>query len=197
MLSISGLVGALQRVARHADGNVSGQSYGLNAFMPIAPGEAAAVQRHLEDLPVGADSPLARLRQLHCSRLHVLETLVYQGAPQEPEALQSAFLIFTASFDGDLDRFLDDICTQLPAEADAIFGRCVSYPGTADAAEFRRYVRHNQVHNHYFLTPYPDSTVGEVREALDVRKRVAEFAAGAQGMDDVTLQQAFGEAFGA
>ncbi len=196
VVSISGLVGVLQRVARHADGNVSGDSYGLTTFIPIRSGEAAAVQRHLEELAVGAESPLARLGQLHCSRLHVLEELVYQGEPQERESLESAYLIFSASFDGELDAFLDDICTELPREADAIFERCVGYPGCADPVEFRRYMRHNQTHNHYYLTPYPHSTVSEVREGLDRRRQVAKFAAGAQGMDDLTLQQAFREAFG-
>jgi hypothetical protein len=193
--SVPGVIDRLRRVVRHADGNVSGQSYGLTAFMPILPGEAAAVRRHLEELPVGPDSPLGRLRRLHCSRLHVLEDLVYQGEPQEPETLRSAYLIFTASFDGELDALLDDICDTLPDEADAIFGRCIGYAGTADRAEFRRYVKHNQIHNHYYLTPYPEATVRDVRQGLDARRQVADFAASAQGMDDAALQQAFMEKF--
>jgi hypothetical protein len=197
VLSISGVVGALRRVIHHADGNVSGQAYGLTMFAPIHAGQAPALQRHLQELPTGDASALARLPQLHCSRLHVLQELVYQGEPQERESLQSAWLIFTASFDGELDAFLREICAELPAEADAIFNHCVGYPGTREPSEFIRYVKQSQVHNHYFLTPYPDATVQEVRDSLALRQRLTEFAINSQGLDAVDLQQRFGETFGA
>ena len=194
--SLAGLAEAFRRLGKGADGNGSGDAYGLTMFSAVEAGREAALQSLLEELPLGAGSPLARLGQLHCSRLHVLRELVYQGPPQEPEPLNSAYLVFTASFDGELDRFLDDICVLMPVEADAIWGHCVGYPGTRDPAAFKRYVAHNQVHNHYFLGPYPHSTVAEVREGLALRRRVTDFAAQAQEMDGPTLQQAFGQAFG-
>lgn len=196
-LSISGVVEGLQRLARYLDGNTTGQAYGLTMFAPIKPGQTVALQQYLLDMPTGADSPLARLEHLHCSRLHVLEELVYQGAPQRPEPLKSAYLIFTGSFDGDLDRFAQDICFLLPDEADAIFGHCVGYPGSQDPAAFLAWVRHNQIANHYVLSPYPDATVQDVRQGLALRDRVTRFAIANQGVDPSTLQQRFREEFGA
>ena len=140
----------------------------------------------------GAASPLGRLGQLHCSRVHILDELVYQGKPQVPEPLNSAYLIFTASFDGGLDEFLDDVIAEMSAEADALWGHCVGYPGTADADAFKAWIRHNQIDNHYFLGQYPWATVRDVRQSLDQRTRVAKFAARAQGLTDAAeLQRAF------
>lgn len=195
-LSLARAVGALRRAARHADGNVSGQAYGLTMFAAIAPGQAEAVAAELAGWGDGGQSPLARLRQLHCSRVHVLDELVYQGDPQVPEPLQSSYLVFTASFDGGLDEFLDDVVAEMATEADALWRHCVGYPGTDDARAFRGWVRHNQVDNHYFLGHYPDATVREVRQGLEARTRVAEFAARAQGMDTATLHREFLAEFG-
>lgn len=194
-VSISGVVETLQRVARYLDGNTTGQAYGLTMFAAIKPGETKALQRYLEDMPVGAGSPLARLDHLHCARLHVLEQLVYQGAPQKREPLRSDYLIFTASFDGDLDRFAQDVCSRLPDEADAIFGHCFGYPGSGDPDAFLRYVRHNQIANHYVLSPYPHAAVQDVRQGLELRARVTQFAITNQGADATTLQERFRETF--
>ena len=75
------------------------------------------------------DSPLARLPQLHMSRLHVIRGLVYQGPPQVPETLDHDYLIFTASIDGDIDAFLRDVASRLGPDADAIFSHTVGFPG--------------------------------------------------------------------
>ena len=47
------------------------------------------------------------------SRLHVIRGLVYQGPPQIPETLDSNYLIFTVSIDGDIDAFLRDFASGL------------------------------------------------------------------------------------
>ena len=54
----------------------------------------------------------------------------YQGPPQKRETLRSSHLLFTSTFDGDLDPYLDAICERIGAEADAWWGHCVGYPGT-------------------------------------------------------------------
>lgn len=196
LFAVSDMARSLRRLARFWDGNGCGDSYGLTTFAAIREGEEDALAHYLDGMPVGPDSPLARLSQLHCSRLHILRELVYQGGNQTPEPLNSAFLIFTASFDGGLDEFLDDLCSALPAEADAIWKNCVGYPGAGDPAEFRKYFEHIQVHNHYYLSPFPNASVRDVRRALAARTQVAAFAAEAQGMDPETLQRRFLETFG-
>lgn len=195
LFSISDVARSMRRLARFWDGNGCGDSYGLTTFAAIKEGEEDELARYLDLMPVGAESPLARLGQVHCSRLHILRELVYQGGHQTPEPLNSAFLIFTASFDGGLDELLHDMCAVMPNEADAIWGHCVGYPGAGDPEAFQRYVEHNQVHNHYYLSPFPNATVRDVRQSLALRDQVAAFAAEAQSMDPETLQTRFLETF--
>ena len=200
-LSIGAVVGKLRSLGNHLDPNVSsqmhGQAYGLTMFSAITPGRSPALAEYIDSWEDGPGSPLARIRQLHCSRVHILDELVYQGKPQIPEPLNSSYLIFTASFDGGLDEFLDDLIAELPVEADELWGHCVGYPGTADDVAFKAWIRHNQIDNHYFLGHYPSATVRDVRQGLDQRQRVAAFAAKAQGMGDAAeLQQAFLAEFG-
>ncbi|MGH9222961.1 MAG: hypothetical protein ACRD2W_04085 [Acidimicrobiales bacterium] len=198
--SIGGAIEKLRSFGRHLDPNVSsqmhGQAYGLTMFSAIMPGQSEALAAYIDTWEDGQASPLARIRRLHCSRVHILDELVYQGEPQVPEPLNSSYLIFTASFDGGLDEFLDDLIAEMPGEADALWGHCVGYPGTADGGELKRWTRHNQIDNHYFLGHYPSATVRDVRQGLEQRRRVAKFAAGAQGMDAATLQQEFRAEFG-
>ena len=200
-LSIGAIVGKIRSLGNHLDPNVSsqmhGQAYGLTMFSAITPGQSPALAAYLDTWRDGQASPLARIRQLHCSRVHILDELVYQGEPQIPEPLNSSYLIFTASFDGGLAEFLDDLIAEMPAEADAMWGHCVGYPGTADDTAFKAWIRHNQIDNHYFLGHYPWATVRDVRQGLEQREQVATFAAKAQKMDDpAALQKAFLAEFG-
>jgi hypothetical protein len=175
--------------------NRNGCAYALSVFTAIVHGHEEDVRRTIESVPRGADSPLARLRQLHTSRLQIFDKLVYQGAPQKPDRLKSSYLVFTAAFDGDLTPFLDGIATELPVEADSWWRHCAGYPGLQDRAAFQRWIRHNQIHTSLFAVASPNVTVREVRESLAMRERVASFAIEAQGLDAEALQARFRQTF--
>jgi hypothetical protein len=172
-----------------------GTTYALTVLAPIRPGETEAVRATIEGLPLGEEGPFARLAQLHFSRLHIFDHLVYQGGDQKQDRLKSDWLVFTASIDGDLDAFLDAICERLPEEADSWWSHCVGYPGTSDRAAFKRWLRHNQVRTNLFGVAAPNATVSDIRESLALRERVLEFAIGAQGLEAAALQQRFRETF--
>jgi hypothetical protein len=172
--------------------NVTGTAYALTVFTPIVPGQEELVQAHIEALPTGADSPLARLEQLHTARVQIFDQPVFQGPGQKkPDRLESTYLVFTSSFDGDRDAYLDAICERLPAEADGWWRHCVGYPGTADRAAFKRYIDHNQIDTALFASAYPRASVSYVRDSLALRDRLVDFAADAQGLDAATLQERF------
>ena len=179
-----GVSDALER-----DPNVNGQAYGLTTLFPVIAGHEDALEDHLAALPVEA-SPLAALSQLHFSRLHVIRDLVYQGSPQKRDPLRSAHLIFTASFDGAVDRFLDDL-SGLGEALDAIFSHCVGYPGSGDRAAFVRYISDHQTDNGYFLSAYPRATVADVQEGLRVADAMADLAVRSRTLDDAALQAEF------
>jgi hypothetical protein len=178
------------------DSNRQGTAYALTTFAPILPGREEAVREHIEALPRGPASPLARLDQLHYSRLQIFDRLVYQGGGQRPDRLRSSYLVFTASLDGGRDALLDAICDRLPAEADGWWGDCAGYPGTRDRAAFKRYVEHIQIPTALLACASPTATVADVRESLALRERVLEFAIAAQALGPAELQQRFRETFG-
>jgi hypothetical protein len=172
------------------DPNQYGKAYGLTTLLPIVAGHTDALEAHLDGLDVD-DSPLARLPQLHMSRLHVIRDLVYQGKPQIPETLDHHYLIFTASIDGDIDVFLQDFARLLGPDADAIFSHIIGFPGTGDPAAFARWVLEHKRDNGYFLSPWPFETVPRVHEALRVQAGFGDLATRAGELSDADLQAEF------
>lgn len=180
---------------RQAKPNRHGTAYALNVFTPVLAGREEEARTAIESLPLGPESPFARLDQLHFSRLQIFDDLLYQGGKQKRDQLKSKYVVFTANFDGELDPFLDALAERMPAEADSWWGHCVGYPGASDRAGFKRYMRHNQIRTDLFAAAYPTTTVAEVRAALALRELILDFAIGAQGIDAVELQHRFRQSF--
>jgi hypothetical protein len=175
--------------------NRVGGAYGLTTFASILPGHVDEVEAYVEALPLGPDSPLARLDQLHFSRIQIFRELVPQGPSHKVDKLDAPQLVFTSSFDGDLDTYLDAICERVP-EADDWWGHCAGYPGRGDRAAFRAWIRAHKLDAQLFASAYPNATVQQVRAALTLREQVVEFAAGAHGLDAATLKERFEASFG-
>jgi hypothetical protein len=180
---------------RALDHNRHGTAYGLTVYSAIRTGQEETVRALIEAIPKGQQSPLAALDGLHFSRLHIFDELVYQGGGQKPDTLNHAYLVFTASFNGDPEPFLDEICEKVGAAADAWWEHCYAYPGTADRGAFKRWIATNQIHSALFASPYPNESVQAVRSALALRERVLAFAIDAQGLDAAALKARFDETF--
>jgi hypothetical protein len=171
--------------------NRVGSAYALTTFAPIIPGHEEELRAYIEGLPTGAESPLARLDTLHLSRIQIFDHLVHQSERHDLDRLQSNYLVFTSSFDGDLDDYLDLICERIGAEADGWWSHCVGYPGTADRAAFKAWIKVHQRHTNLFASAYPTGTVANVRESLELRERLVDFATEAQGLDAAALKERF------
>jgi hypothetical protein len=169
--------------------NRTGGVYALTTFASILPGHVDEVQAYLDTMPEGEHSPLARLSQLHLSRVQIFKELVAQPG-HAAEKLDAPQLVFTSSFDGRLDRYLADLCEKVP-ECDNWWGHCLGYPGRADKAAFVAYVRAHKVDTQLFANAYPGATVQDVKRALATRERVIDFAVAAQGLDAAELQRRF------
>ena len=84
--------------------NVSGQAYALTVLTPILDGHEAELTAHLDALPEGEASPLARVPGTHLGRWVVIDQVKYQGHGQRRrDSLAAARLLFTSNFDGELD----------------------------------------------------------------------------------------------
>lgn len=175
--------------------NRNGTAYALTTFARILTDAEDEVEDYLAAMPRGKDSPLARVGSLHLSRLQVFRKLVHQGPMQRRrDTLRHAHLVFTATFNGELDDFLDELAGKVP-ECDDWWGLCVGYPGRGDPAAFRSWITSLQVDTTMFQSPIPDLTVDDVRAAVALRERVVDFAVANQGVDAETLYQRFKEAF--
>jgi hypothetical protein len=170
--------------------NRTGGVYALTTFASILPGKAEEVQAYLDAMPLGAESPLARLDQLHLSRIQIFHELVDQEGGHKVDKLDAPQLVFTSSFDGDLDVYLDAIADKVP-EADIWWGHCMNYPGRSDKAAFRKWIKDHQIHTQLFANAYHGATVQDVREALAAREQIVAFAAESQGLDAAELQKRF------
>jgi hypothetical protein len=171
--------------------NRVGGAYALTTFAPIIPGHEEELLAYIEGLPTGAASPLARLDTLHLSRIQIFDHLVHQGPDHDLDHLESNWLVFTSSFDGELDDYLDLVCERIPDEADGWWSHCVGYPGTADRAAFKAWIKVHQRHTHLFANAYHGGTVAKVREGLALRDQLVDFAAEAQGLDAAQLKERF------
>ena len=169
-------------------GNRVGVAYSLTVVAPIAAGREDEARDAIEAMPVGA---LARLRDLHFARIHVVSDLVYQGPRQRHrEHLRSAQLVFTSTFDGrSLEPYLEALRTL--GEPDTWWGFCAGYPGSADAAAFAGWVRAHQIDSSLFASAHPRARVPEVLESLALRERVIDFAIEARELDAAELQRRF------
>jgi hypothetical protein len=62
--------------------NVSGQAYALTVLTPILDGHVQELTAHLEALPEGPQSPMARVPGTHLARWVVIDQVKYQGHGQ-------------------------------------------------------------------------------------------------------------------
>jgi hypothetical protein len=176
--------------------NVSGQAYALTVLTPILDGHAQRLTEHLEGLPEGAGSPLARVPGTHLARWVVIDEVRFQGAGQRHrDALGASRLLFTSNFDGDLDPYLEALRAALGEDADAVWGHCRGYPGHRDPAGFAGWLRAHALEASLFFAAYGGHTLEQVRANLEVRARLIEFALEAQGLGAADLKARFLERF--
>lgn len=176
--------------------NVAGKAYALTVMTPIVPGEEAALRSYLEGLRDRGSSPLAKLPRTHFGRWVILEDFVDDPKQPRKDHLSCQYLIFTSCFDHPLDSYLDELCERLGPEAREIWGRCIGCPEGAAGATLKAYLLHHQIDTGYFVAAYPEATVAEVKQGLELRERMIAFAVGSQALEPAELQQAFAEEFG-
>jgi Dyp-type peroxidase family len=156
--------------------------------------EVAALRERLRSY--GPDSPFSRVPGTHFARLVVVEHAVRQQRPAvwrwparlldlvthggrgpKPDDLPHPYLLMTATVDGEPASFFGGL-RGLGPEADGIWGHCTDYPGHADNS-FQEYFEQRSLPADYTFAGAPDGTVGEIREALRLRRQLASFAANA------------------
>jgi hypothetical protein len=190
---------SLMDVLRRRDPNVArhGSTYALTVITPIRPGADEELRRALSELGAEGESPFAKVPETHFARLVVLGRLPYEGPPRREPTLPVPLLLFSCVVDGDPDSYLEEMCRQIPGTVDLIWGRCAGAPARPASVPgtFRAWMRGHQVQTKAFFAAYAPATVGEVRAALQTRRRVRELAERTQYLPPDRLRAAVIEAF--
>jgi hypothetical protein len=179
--------------------NVSGQAYALTLLSPVAENREQELRRSLQALR-GRRNPLLDMDGTHFARWVVVGELNYEGPGRAPE-LPSAYLLFTSVFDlslaGSAKCYLHDLCESMPDYVDCIWSHCRGFPGgTALHPErFAAWISGHRIDTGYFFASYGEATVRQVREALERRRRLRDFATAHQFSAPETIQRAFRKTF--
>ena len=176
-------------------GDRAGQAHALTVLTAVRDGEVEPLRQELRRLPQDEGSPLRRVEATHFARWVIIPQLVYEGPPQRRDELRHPYLLFSSSFDGYLDPYLDDLLVTLRSEADAIWGHCLGWPGAADVGRAKDYLWRNRVPTSLFYAAYPQATTGQVLRALERRRTLTELALRTQGRDPGALKEAYLAAF--
>jgi hypothetical protein len=174
--------------------NTLGGHYALTVMTPIAPGEEDGLRAYLEGLEEQG-SPFARLPRTHFGRWVIVPKFVPDPSQRRDEDLGGPWLLFSSTFDGDVDSYLDELGRDLEDEAARIWGSCIGAPQPARGAALKPYLLHNQIDTGLFFSAYPDATVQKVRASLEDRERTIAFAVRAQAMTPEEKLRAFLEEF--
>lgn len=134
--------------------------------------------------------------EVHFARLVVVgQVPVVPGFPAVKQPLRMRYLLLTALVDLPGEGFFERLRTRCSEQVDEVWSHCVGYPGHDRARQFHLYLRNNSLHASQTYTAY-DAGVGEVREALALRRSHGAFALEAQHLHGARLREAFREHFG-
>jgi hypothetical protein len=175
--------------------NTLGGHYALTVLTPIAPGAEDPLRAYLEGFEDQGASPFARLPRTHFGRWVIVAEFITDPSQRREEDLGGPWLLFSATFDGELDSYLDELGSELGDEAEIIWGSCIGAPQPARGSALKPYLIHNQIDTGLFFSAYPEATVQDVRGSLRDRDRTLAFAVRAQGMPPDQLRQAFLDEF--
>jgi hypothetical protein len=175
--------------------DISGQARALTVLTPILERHESELTRHLNAIEGGERSPLSHVAGTHFARWVVIGDVIYEGEGRR-DHLKLGQLLFSSSFDGPHEAYLERLRTGLGDAADEIWQHCCGYPGSDDPAAFAGYLQAHRVRSSLFFAAYGERTVEDVRRSLATRHAVVDFALRAQSMSAAELQAAFGQAFG-
>lgn len=164
-------------------------------WTPIKPGHEDELRAYLEGLD-NDDSPLARVPRTHIARWIIVPDMPVAPGTDLVDPLGTQFLLFTSNLDGDAGSYLRELVELIPHEAADIYGHCIGCPQPAEGAALKAYLHRNQVDSGVAFAAYPNASVAQIRQALDKRARLIDFAVRAQDMKPGQRRREFLNRFG-
>lgn len=166
----------------------------VSILTPVKPEAEGHLDTYLAGLRP-AESPFGRVAAIHVARCVVVGQIRsdFAGAPRVRRRLRMRYLFFTAVHDGSCDELLRDMRSTMQPELALLWGCCVACPST-ETPEFDDYMKHNVIPIRQQWAAH-DLTVGEVRAALELRRRHSAFATESRGIHPAQLLGAFNAEF--
>ncbi len=143
----------------------------LTVIVKVKPDQLAALDQFLceigSDIRRNPHIPFARFTTTHFARWVLFD----QSTPQP-------MLVFTSNHDGPWEAYIDLLVDLAGPAMDAIWGKCVGYPGGFDGnlirfkASFRAYMKANMYPAAAFFVAYPAHTAAEVHSYTRLRMQI-------------------------
>jgi hypothetical protein len=166
----------------------------------IIPGETRSYEQRLNDeltnlrerVKAKIPNPIMRVPTIHFARWLIVVPAQYHcmdPAGVDPKYQYHSWLLFAASFDGDLKTYLDDFSAILAKDVDRIWGNCEGYPveGSQNFDAFWAYAKLYQLTTQAFYNAYPGISVSRVRELDKFRRLFDEFVAATRRPDGASV----------
>ena len=167
----------------------------ISVLTAVVPGQEDDLTEQLAALGEGP-SLFAGLASTHMARLVVVGQLPrLPGMPRTTRRLRMRYLLLSVVANATPAAFFEELRTQGGDRVDAVWSRCVGYPGREGARAFVRYYARNLVAAQQTYEAY-DATVPEIRDAIRLRKQHADFAVSAQLDTPAVLLARFRADFG-
>lgn len=115
-------------------------SVGFTMATPLTGRVALALLRPVIALAVQNRefAPLLRIPSLHFASFGLVESL--RDATGRKRRLDRPFLLFFSLFDGSASAYLADFSMLVPDYIDALWGKCVRYPGSRQLEKFNHWL---------------------------------------------------------
>ena len=152
--------------------------------------------RRIDSTPGGRRQPAGAARRRCTSRACRSSATRLPGRAAEAGPATASHLVFTSTFDGELDPFLDALRAARRRRG-RLVGALRRLPRDRATPRRSSAFRDTRSTASLFASAYRRRTVAGVHAALALRERIVDFAAAAHGLGAAELQQRFREAFGA
>ena len=164
----------------------------LGMLTAVLDGHEHPLRAAIAALATHSASPFAKVRGTHNGRWVVVNTDSSPSAPLRAGGLDKPVLMCAAVIDRDPTEWLYDLLAALGPTADDIWSHCPGWPDDGDA-RVEYLLAHRTKASLDFATW--DAPVETIREALELRSRVAAFAVRTQALTGDELLSVYREEF--
>lgn len=177
--------------------NQSGNAYGLTIFSPIKKitvgkqSAAAATRQYLQEMPLHAKSPMAKVPNTYLCRFYILNDVFYQSSPHELDHLKSSYIVFSSNFHGDLEPYLAGMWNTIPDTIKEIWQHCYGFEQVNSVGSFISYMKKCQKETTFYFNGSTDDALEEQLKSLYLKQEFSDFVFANQGISDEELLQAY------